>query len=66
MTGFGTLLSVERIPAPAGLGPNPSGSRRNGRAGVRTTSAIQIPSRGGGPCQTHKAPLNQMTSDADD
>lgn len=27
MTGFGTLVPAERIPAPAGPRPNPSGSR---------------------------------------
>ena len=30
MTGFGTLLPVGYIPGLAGLGPNPSGSSRNG------------------------------------
>jgi hypothetical protein len=49
MTGFGILLPAGCIPGSAGLGPNPSGSRRNGREGVRTTEAIQILSGGGCP-----------------
>jgi len=42
-----TLLPARCIPGPAGPSPNPSGSRRNGLEGVRTTPATQIRSGGG-------------------